>query len=351
LAPFPLPSTEISEGKRIMTGKVGIIGTGTIGGDHFQRLANEVVGSSVSAVFDVATDRAQELAASVGAVAHPSARDLIDDPNVDAVIIASPSELHSQQALDCVTAGKPVLCEKPLATEPAEALKVVEAEVAAGRKLVQVGFMRRYDKALLQVKAAMTDGSIGESLMAHAVHRNQAVPDWFQSDMSLYDSIVHEFDMFRWLFDQEIVSTTAVSVRRSPVGGEHLNDPQFILLELANGAVVDVESFVNCGYGYDVRCEIVGSAGTIAVQNPALTAVSGDGLRREVVPADWRIRFGDAYRAELQSWIAGLAEGEITGPGAWDGYAAISVAASAVASSHSGSRERVVLVDKPGLYW
>jgi myo-inositol 2-dehydrogenase/D-chiro-inositol 1-dehydrogenase len=313
-------------------------------------LAYEVVGSTVSAVYDVATDRAKELAASVGAVAHTTIEDLINDENVDAVLIASPSERHSAQTLACVNAGKPVLCEKPLATEPSEALKVIEAELSAGRKFVQVGFMRRYDTALLQVKRAMSDGTIGEPLLAHAVHRNPSVPDWFESEMSLYDSIVHEFDMFRWLFGQEIIATTAVPVRRSPVGAEHLHDPQIVLLELANGCLVDVESFVNCQYGYDVRCEVVGSAGTIAIQNPALTAVSQDHSRRESVPTDWRVRFGGAYLAEIQSWIAGLEKGQINGPDAWDGYAAISVAASAVTSSHTHQRQPVDLIDKPGLY-
>jgi myo-inositol 2-dehydrogenase / D-chiro-inositol 1-dehydrogenase len=245
-----------------------------------------------------------------------------------------------------------VLCEKPLATSADDALKVVEAEVAAARRLVQVGFMRRYDAGFRDVKAAIDDGVIGEPLLAHAVHRNPSVPDTFVGEMSLTDSLVHEFDTFRWLFGQEIVATTVVAVRHSPLAA-HLRDPQIVLLELANGAVVDAESFVNCRYGYDVRCEVVGSTGTVALDNPRTTIVLGDGRRGEQIPPDWGVRFGQAYQDELQAWIDALAGGATVAPGAsdaWDGYAAISVAETAVASFTRHGRAEVRLADKPRLY-
>src|SRR5215213_2133248 len=143
-----------------------------IGTEHVRRLAGQVAGSRVAAVFDVATERATALAGEVGARAHTSWTDLVDDPGVDAVLIASPGDLHAEQVLACLAAGRPVLCEKPLATTAGDALKVVQAEVAAGRRLVQVGFMRRYDAGYRDVKAAVDAGTIGEPLLAHAVHRN-----------------------------------------------------------------------------------------------------------------------------------------------------------------------------------
>jgi myo-inositol 2-dehydrogenase / D-chiro-inositol 1-dehydrogenase len=333
-----------------VTLKVGVIGTGMIGTEHVDRLANRVVGSTVSAVFDVATERAGQIAAGVGATLHASAFDLIADPDVDAVVIASPGELHAEQAIACVEAGKPVMCEKPLATEVGDALKVVESEVAAGRRLVQVGFMRRYDRSYLDVKDALTGGVIGEPLMAHAVHRNPSVPDSFVGEMSMTDSLVHEFDLFRWLFDSEIVSVSVLGVRQSPLGAAHLRDPQLVILELATGALVDVESFVNCQYGYDVRCEIVGSTGTLTVQNPGSLALSSQGRRSESVPADWRARFSQAYTDELQAWVRSCRAGVPEGPSAWDGLAAVAVAASAVSSYAAGSRVEVPLPDKPALY-
>jgi myo-inositol 2-dehydrogenase/D-chiro-inositol 1-dehydrogenase len=332
---------------------VGVIGTGMIGTEHVRRLAGQVAGSRVGAVFDVATERAASLAAEVGATAHASWTDLVDDAGVDAVLIASPGDLHAEQVLACLAAGKPVLCEKPLATTAGDALKVVRAEAATGRRLVQVGFMRRYDAGFRDVKAAVDGGLIGEPLLAHAVHRNASVPDTFVGEMPLTDSVVHELDTFRWLFGQEVVATTVVAVRRTPLGSDRLRDPQIVLLELANGAVVDVESFVNCRYGYDVRCEIVGSTGTVALENPRTAVVLSEGRRSEPVPQHWAVRFAQAYADELQAWVNALAAGRAVAAGAsdaWDGYAAAAVAESAVASFAQGGRTEVALVDRPALY-
>jgi myo-inositol 2-dehydrogenase/D-chiro-inositol 1-dehydrogenase len=333
-----------------MTIRVGVIGAGTIGSDHITRLAHQVVGSAVTAVFDIATERAAQAAAAGGATVPDSWENLVAADDVDAVLIASPGELHPKQAIACIWAGKPVLCEKPIATETPDALRVVEAEVAGGRRLVQVGFMRRHDVGYLNLKKAMTDGTIGMPLLAHAMHRNASVPDTFQGEMSLTDSVVHEFDLFRWLFDAEIAAVTVVPVKQSPLGPPHLRDPQIVILQMTGGEVVTVESFVNCQYGYDVRCEIVGASGTVSLANPRTTVVIGAGQRSERVPTDWRERFGSAYLNELQSWVTGLAAGRVEGASTWDGYAATAVAEAAVASYAKGERVQVALVDKPALY-
>ncbi|MGP3915041.1 Gfo/Idh/MocA family protein [Nonomuraea sp. 10N515B] len=333
-----------------MTIKVGVIGTGNIGADHVTRLSSQVVGSTVAAVFDVDTARAEQVAANAGAVARGSALEVIDDPVVDAVVIASPGDLHAEQVLACIAAEKPVLCEKPLATTAADCLKVLEAEVATGRRWIQVGFMRRYDPGYKVVKDAVDDGTIGEPLLAHMIHRNAVVPDSFTSPMAMTDSVIHEIDTTRWLLGQEIVRTTVVATKPSPLAAAHLRDPQIVLLELAGGGVVTVEVFVNCQYGYDVRCEVVGSTGVVTLENPAANAVIRDGHSARTVPADWRVRFGATYLAELQEWITGLRFGVVGGPSAWDGYAATAVAESAVASLDSGAPVPVSLVERPGLY-
>jgi myo-inositol 2-dehydrogenase/D-chiro-inositol 1-dehydrogenase len=119
---------------------------------------------------------------------------------------------------------------------------------------------------------------------------------------------------------------------------------------MADGEVVTVESFVNCQYGYDVRCEIVGSLGTVSLDNPRTTVVIGGNGRGEKVPADWRVRFGPAYVNELQAWVDGLAKGSVGGPSTWDGYAATAVAEAAVQSYAKGERVDIELVDRPALY-
>jgi myo-inositol 2-dehydrogenase/D-chiro-inositol 1-dehydrogenase len=315
---------------------IGVIGTGEIGTDHVRRLSGQVAGARVQAVFDVDADRAGALAAEVGAVAHTSAQDLIDDASVDAVLIAAPSAVHAQLNIACILAGKQVLCEKPLASSSQECLEVIEAESEAGARFVQVGFMRRYDEGYLQLKRAIDNGSIGDPLLVHCVHRNAQSPPFFTSEMLLTDSVVHEIDAARWLLSDEIGTARVLSGRTSPMAPPDLRDPQVVILETASGAVVDIEIFVNCQYGYDVRCEIVGSLGTATLELPSTGAATTAGKRWEPVPIDWKGRFGQAYRDELQGWVKGVRDGMISGPGSLDGYAATAVTEACVRSLHTG---------------
>jgi myo-inositol 2-dehydrogenase/D-chiro-inositol 1-dehydrogenase len=332
-----------------VTINVGVIGTGNIGTDHVNKLTYQVSGAAVSAVFDVDNERAKALAETVGARVLDTATDVIASDAVDAELIASPGHLHTDQVLACIDAGKPVLCEKPLATTSVDALKVVEAEAASRRQLVQIGFMRRYDSGYLQVKGALDSGQIGEALVLHCVHRNPTVPESFQAEMAITDSVVHEIDTSRWLLSEEIVAVTIRAGKKSPHAPSQ--DPQLVLFETESGVLVDVESFVNCQYGYDVRCELVGSEGLASLDNPTLSAVTTSAARSTLVPGDWRVRFTAAYLTELQTWVNTLATGgEFGGADAWDGYAATAVAEAGLRALAEGTRVPVELVDKPSFY-
>lgn len=337
-------------GERRALLNIGVIGTGSIGVDHIRRVSGSIAGARVAAVFDVDAERVRAVAHEADARALDDAVTLITDDDVDAVLVASPGPLHPEQVLACLDVGKPVLCEKPLGTTVEGCLRVIEAEVSLGRRLVQVGFMRRYDHGYRRVKQVLDSGQVGDVLMVHAVHRNPEAPDGFTSDMSLTDSVVHEMDTMRWLLGEEISAVTVVHGRSSPLSAVGLQDPQLVLLETVSGVLVDVESFVNCQYGYDVGCEVVGSTGTVSLDTPTYGAVTGSGVRGRSVPADWQERFCDAYRAELQEWVDGIAVGDVTGPSAWDGYAATAVAVAAVESQSSLTRAEVKLADKPALY-
>ncbi len=334
-----------------MTIRVGIIGTGGIGTDHAAKLASTISGSTVSVVTDVNHARAEDVAAAIGgARVAADGFELIRSDDVDAVLIASIGETHAAFTLACIAAGKPVMCEKPLAPTTPECLQVLEAEVAHGRRLVIVGFMRRYDAGYRQVKASLEGGAIGEPLILHNVHRNPSVPATFTSFMTMTDSIIHEIDTSRWLLGEEIVSVQVIPPKRTPNAAPDFQDPQFALFTTESGILSTAEFFANCQYGYDVRCELVGSEGTASLLNPVVAGQVTRGWDAGPVAPDWRVRFGAAYQAELQAWISGLERGEIVGPSAWDGYAATRVTEFGVEAVRTGERVAIDYIPRPALY-
>jgi len=317
-----------------------------MGSAHVRTIAAGVPAADVVAVSDADVARAAaaaEAAAAAGSAVtvHNDGEALIADSRVEAVVVASSDETHEAFVLTCLAAGKPVLCEKPLATTAAASLRVVEAEVAVGRRLVHVGFMRRYDPAYRAVKATLDRGAVGGALMLHCAHRNARVPPGFTSEMLITSSVVHEIDVTRWLLGEEIVSATVYTPRPTTLAPDGLRDPQFLVLETEGGVLVDVEVFVNARYGYDIRCEVVGESGTIELADH-------DG--GDQVADDYRTRFGPAYRQELQSWVAAVGEGGNGTPTAWDGYAANVVADACLESLASGRRAEVALAPRPALY-
>ena len=143
--------------------------------------------------------------------------------------------------------------------------------------------------------------------------------------------------MTRWLLGEEIVRVSVLAPAPSSLARPGLQDPQLLLLQTASGRLVDVEAFVTAGYGYDVRCEVVGEAGTLELLAPATIAIRAADLDALTLPVGFEQRFEEAYRQELQAWITAIAaRGELPGPSAWDGYAAAAVCEAAVASLESG---------------
>jgi myo-inositol 2-dehydrogenase / D-chiro-inositol 1-dehydrogenase len=334
-----------------MTVRVGIVGAGMIGQEHARRLSGVLAGARVTAVADAAPDRAGQLARSApGARPLPTGHDVVTAADVDAVLVTSSGPSHEEFVLAAIAAAKPVFCEKPLAPTPEACLRIVEAEMAGGRRLVQVGFMRRYDDGYRAMKRAVDDGLIGTPLLAHCVHRNAASPAFFTSDMPVTDSAVHEMDIIRWLLGDEVTALSVLPTRRSGYAPPQLQDPQLLLMETAAGVHVDVEVFVNCQYGYDIRCELVGETGTVSLPSLAGPELRRGGAASQPVPADWRQRFIRAYDAELQDWVDSVRAGQATGPTSWDGYAAAAVAQAALTALGSGQRTPVVMKGRPGFY-
>jgi myo-inositol 2-dehydrogenase / D-chiro-inositol 1-dehydrogenase len=333
-----------------MTVRVGVIGVGMIGQDHIRRLTRVLSGVDVVAVADVDAGRARAVAAGLrSAEVFDTGEELVVAGGVDAVVVCSWGETHEQYVLAAIAAGKPVFCEKPLATTQEACARMVAAEVAAGRRLVQVGFMRRYDAAYRALREVVHGGSLGLPLLMHCTHRNADVPAHYVADSMINDTAVHEIDMVRWMFGEEIVATRVLTPRRSRHGGG-LPDPLLLLLETGSGILVDVEVSVNIRYGYDVRGEVVCEDGTAALGEPSPVRVRRAGLAADRVPVDWRDRFVRAYDVELQEWVDALSGNGELGPSSWDGYAAAAVSDAGLQALRTGERVPVSLVDRPALY-
>jgi myo-inositol 2-dehydrogenase / D-chiro-inositol 1-dehydrogenase len=333
-----------------MTLNLGVIGTGMIGRDHIRRITQVLTGAAVVAVTDTNEAAAHEVAATLPAASvHATGEDLIADDAVDAVIVCSWGPTHEQYVLASIAAGKPVFCEKPLATTTDACQRIIDAEVAAGRRLVQVGFMRRYDAAYRALKSVIDSGRIGAPLIYYSGHRNPSVPDYYTRDMAIVDTAVHDFDVVRWLLGEELSAIRVQAAKRNRLGGD-LQDPLLMTLETESGVLVSVETSVNIRYGYDIRGEVIGEEGTAALADRGPVVLRSGNSVSVAVPEDWRERFIAAYDVEIQEWIREVSSGAtLTGPSSWDGYAAQVVCDAGVRSLYEGERVEIKLPAKPDL--
>lgn len=236
-----------------MTLRVGLIGAGVMGTDHARTISTAVAGATLVAVTDTDHDRAAELGGQLGADVVPSDHDLIASSDVDAVIIASHDSAHAQQVMACVEAGKPVLCEKPLAPTVEECQQIVSAQQArALGDLVSVGFMRRFHAGFRAMKDALATEALGSPLMVVGSHRNVRAYPTGGSEGTLTNSAVHDIDITEWLLGSPIVEVGWYAPKPTSLDPER-HDPQLIHLRTAEGVLASIDVFVNAQYGYDVR--------------------------------------------------------------------------------------------------
>jgi myo-inositol 2-dehydrogenase / D-chiro-inositol 1-dehydrogenase len=330
--------------------KIGVIGTGAIGQDHIRRITNKIKGAKVVAVSDINAERAKQIAQEVGAKFVETGEELISLPEVDAVVVTSWDPTHEGYVLEAIKNKKYVFCEKPLAVESEGCLRIVNEEVKVGKKLVQVGFMRRFDKGYGEIKEILDSRKLGEVLMLHCAHRNPEVDESYTTPMAVENSVVHEIDTLRWLINENYVSAQVILPKRTSSAHEKLHDPQIVILETESGIHIDVEIFVNCHYGYDIKCEVMCEKGMVSLSDPSYSSVRTEGKDYTGVSADWKQRFVGAYDREIQLWVDSVIADELTGPTAWDGYVASVTSTACSQARDTGERVKIEIEECPDLY-
>ncbi len=330
---------------------IGVLGVGEMGKRHAENLRRLVPDARLIAIADVAAERARQVATELEIDhSYGSLDAMLENKDIEAVLIATPDKFHAQSIIAAARSGKAILCEKPLALNLADARAALDA-VRKSKVPLQIGFMRRYDPAYAAAMKRIEAGEIGTPVIFKSVGRDRDVPPLaaYQSrvnGMVFYNSTIHDFDLARWLMRDEVVevhASTTVAIRPEIA---HYGDvvASVVNLRYFQGAIGNVESYVQAVYAYDVRTEIVGSKGSIFVgtlhQIPVtfLTANGGE----QVLADHFLTRFADAYLAEVSDFVENILQGRpvrITGE---DGLKSLAIAVAAEKSHQQGRSAKVV---------
>jgi len=300
--------------------KVGIIGTGVMGAGHARFIKEHVPDATVVGLSDVDPKKIDQLSAELGSVlfSTSSPHELMNDPRVDAVIIASPDPLHVQHLRLAIASGKQILCEKPIATTIEDAQMITNEirnyEVQVGKKMINFGFMRRFDPCYQEVRRLIATGDFGAPTFFRTVTRN--VSSTGATSTGLFTNIaIHDFDIYRWLFNDEWESIKSFYPKRSSLSPEGLNDPLIIIGRLKSGITMvgDIVAFNN--YGFDCRVEVICEKGTIQIgtHGDVITQLNGFGgaTKGGKMAENWMTRFEPSYIEELKAWIEEVKTGVI----------------------------------------
>ena len=331
--------------------RVGVVGTGIMGADHVARITSTITGATVSAIVEPDAGRAASAAQlAPGAKTFTRVEDALSADALDAVVIATPGRFHEPVLLPVLEAGLPVLCEKPLTQDPESSWRIVEAEQKAGRQLIQLGFMRRFDPQYRQLRELIASGTVGELLMLRCLHRNPSVPDGYTQPMLINDSVVHEFDVVPWLAGATITSVEVKYAKRNALGPAHLREPILVLMELDNGVLVDVEMNVSVQFGYQVATEAVFQRGVARIGQPEGLQLWQDAKFQLGEHTSYVTRFKQAYDIEVQAWVDATKQGAIAGPSAWDGYKVAVACAAGVKALDTSGPVAIELPQTPAFY-
>ncbi len=320
-----------------MTVNIALIGAGRIGKVHAKAIATAIPQAKIVAVADYFAAAAEELAEAYNIPFHTDNHlEAIQQPGVDAVLIASSTDTHAPFIIDAAKAGKHIFCEKPIAADLAAIDEALAAVDEAGVQL-QIGFNRRFDPTFARVKQAIDDGSIGTPHLLHIISRDPAPPPIEYVKVSggiFFDMTIHDFDMARFLYGdvEEIYASGAVLV--NPAIGEAGDiDTAIITLKFANGAMGTIDNSRQAVYGYDQRVEAFGSKGSASSANhyaDAVTISDGQQVRRASLPLNFFLeRYDASYKIELQDFVNAIENGTPVPVSGYDGRVPVVMAMAA----------------------
>jgi myo-inositol 2-dehydrogenase/D-chiro-inositol 1-dehydrogenase/scyllo-inositol 2-dehydrogenase (NAD+) len=294
---------------------------------HGRNFAFSVPEASLVALCDPNEESRKEAASVLGVpTAFSDYRDLLAFPGLDAVVIVTPTRLHCQMVIDAVAAGKHILCEKPMAMTPGECDAMIAAADAARVKL-QIGFMRRFAPAFQELKARVVAGQVGEVVSVRSLTHGPSIPQPWMYDLAVSNGPLaevnsHDIDTVRWITGSDITEVYAIGGNfRSP--GARADFPDFydnvtLIAKFANGMQGAISGAQGVKYGYDSRCEVLGTKGILfagSLKTTAVTACTEEGISSPAIKS-WRDLFADAYLNEDKAFIRCIVEDtppEITG--------------------------------------
>ena len=287
---------------------LGVIGAGRIGKVHIATLVQNVPQAEVVSIADVNLDSANKVANMFGITSvFSNYMDVINQPEVEAVVICSPTDTHARYIVDAAKARKHIFCEKPIDLSIEVIQRAINAVATEGLKLM-VGFNRRFDPNFLKIKQLVVDGKIGDPHILKITSRDPAPPPAEYSAVSggmFMDMTIHDFDMARYIAGSEVTEVyTKASVLVDPAIGKAGDvDTAIITLTFANGAIGVIDNSRKAVYGYDQRVEIFGSKGMACADNnfpENHRYYSSDGVHGSLPLNFFMERYLEAYANEMK---------------------------------------------------
>lgn len=320
---------------------VGLLGAGRIAGVHATAITTHP-GSRLVAVSDINTEAAAKLAAQYGAEARTTDA-ILNDPAINAVLVATSTDTHSDLIERATGAGKAVLCEKPVDLSLARALTCQKVAAKNG-KPVMIGFNRRFDPNFAALKAALDKGEIGKAELLSITSFDPAPPPvaYIKVSGGLFrDMMIHDFDMANFIMGAAPVTVSAVgtSIVDPAIGAAGDVDTAVVTLTYADGRIAVIKNSRRAVYGYDQRVELLGSEGLLQAQNMLESTVvksTTAGVTGAKPTYFFLERYMPAYKAEWSAFVEAVANGAALPVDLADGIAALAMAEAATQSAKSG---------------